>query len=321
MPLIEKDCSGVPPPVSVSFFTTAISIVLIFFTVPPNFLICWTVFKGRQTLLRNAFSCLVVNLAFADLVIGVVVLTISTYVHFLEGITNHPNLPVLPVGRVFHFICCSASTLSVATMAGDRYLAVVHPVIYRNRIRPRQAFLASLCIWFISIVLPVALYFQVGFFKYAFIFANTAIISTLTIHLFSHISMYLKLHSRFKESSERQSRCNSENNQRQTLEKEKRLVMTFVIIVLAYLICYMPSCVIIYVLNFCGQSCSCTTVHWLRDLQYVLTWINSSVNPFIYSWRIPSFKIALLGYLPGFGERRRVGANQVAPTTGITKYT
>ena len=210
---------------------------------------------------------------------------------------------------VSHFICCTASTLSVAAMAGDRYLAVAYPVIYRNRIKPRQAFLASLWIWFISIVLPVAFYFQVGFLKCAFIFANTAIIVTLTIYLFSHISMYLKLHSRFKEYSQRQSRYNSENTQRQTLEQGKCLVKTFVDIMLAYLICYMPSCVIIYVLNFCGQSCSCITIHWLRDLQYVFTWINSSVNPFLYSWRIPSFKIALLAYLPGNGERRRDGTN------------
>ena len=210
MSLIEKDCSDVPPPMSLSFFTTVISIVLIFFTVPSNFLICLAVYKERRTLLRNAFNCLVVNLAFADLVVGVVVLTISTYVHLLEAITKHPNLPVLPVGHVSYFICCTASTLSLAAMAADRYIAVLYPVFYRNKIIPRRALIVSICIWLVSISLPLAVYFQIGFIKYAFIFANTAIAATLMIFVFSYLSIYRKLRAQFEMSSQLQSSLNSE---------------------------------------------------------------------------------------------------------------
>ena len=312
MPLIEKDCSDVPPPMSLSFFTTVISIVLIFFTVPSNFLICLAVYKERRTLLRNAFNCLVVNLAFADLVVGVVVLTISTYVHLLEAITNHPNLPVLPVGHVSYFICCTASTLSLTAMAADRYIAVLHPVLYRNKIIPRRALIVSICIWLVSISLPLAVYFQIGFIKYAFIFANTAIAATLMIFVFSYISIYRKLHAQFEMSSQLQSSLNSESAQKRALEREKRIAKTFVLILAAYLICYTPSCVIIYILNFC-RSCSCITIHWLRDLQYVFIWVNSSLNPFLYSWQIPHFRIAVLAQLPCKRDRRRADLNEIFP--------
>ena len=158
MSLFEKDCSDVPPPMSLSLSTTITSIVLIFFTVPTNFLVCLAVFKERKILLRNAFNCLIVNLAFADLVVGVVVLTISTYVHLLEAITNHPYSPVLPVAHISYFICCTASTLSLTAMAAERYIAVVHPVIYRNRIKQRHALASSVLIWSVSIALPLALF-------------------------------------------------------------------------------------------------------------------------------------------------------------------
>lgn len=297
---------------SLSFFTTVISIVLIFFTVPSNFLICLAVYKERRTLLRNAFNCLVVNLAFADLFVGVLVLTISTYVHLLEAVTNHPDLSVLPVGHVSYFICCTASTLSLAAMAADRYIAVLYPVFYKNKINPRRALIASICVWSLSISLPLALYFQVGFIKYAFIFANTAIAATLMIFFFSYISIYRKLHVQFVMSSQLQSGLNSESAQKRALEHEKRITKTFVLILVAYLICYTPSCVIIYILNFC-RSCSCVTIHWFRDLQYVFIWVNSSLNPFLYSWKIPSFRSAVLARLPGRRETRRAGLDQVSP--------
>ena len=309
MSLFERDCSAVPPPISLSFFTATIAIVMFFFIVPTNFLICWAVYKGPQELLRNSFNCLVVNLAFADLVVGLVVLTISTYVHLLEGLTNHPNLPVLPVGHISYFICCTASTFSLTAMAIDRYIAVAYPVVYRNKITPRGAVTASICIWFISICLPLAFYFQIGFIKYAFVFANTAIVATLLIFFFSYIAIYRKLHVQFRMSSHLQSGMNSYSAQIRAQEHEKRLAKTFVLILAAYLICYTPSCVIIYILNFC-RGCSCITIHWFRDLQYVSIWFNSVLNPFLYSWKIPSFRDAVLASIPW---KRSAGPNQVSP--------
>ena len=312
MLLFEKDCSDVPPPMSLSFFTATISIILFFFTVPTNFLICWAVYKERRKLLRNAFNCLVVNLAFADLVVGLVVLTISTYVHLLEAITTHPDLPVLPVGHVSYFICCTASTLSLTAMAIDRYIAVARPVIYRNKITPRRAVIVSTCIWLVSILLPLAVYFRVGFIKYAFVFANTAIAATVIILFFSYITIYRKLRVQFQMSSQLQSGMNSESANRRALEHERRIAKTFVLILAAYLICYTPSCVIIYILNFC-RSCSCITIHWFRDLQYVFIWFNSSLNPFLYSLKIPSFREAVFARLPC--QRWRI-ENQVPPSVG-----
>ena len=309
MSLFEKDCSAVPPPISLSFFTATISIVLFFFTVPTNFLICWAVYKGPQELLRNAFNCLVVNLAFADLIVGLVVLTISTYVHLLEGLTNHPNLPVLPVNHISYFICCTASTFSLTAMAIDRYIAVAYPVVYRNKITRRGAVTVSMCIWFASVCLPLAVYFQIGFIKYAFVFANTAVVATVLIFFFSYITIYRKLRAQFHMSSQLQSGMNAHSAERRAIEHEKRLAKTFVLILAAYLICYTPSCVIIYILNFC-RSCSCITIHWLRDLQYVFIWFNSALNPFLYSWQIPSFRDAVLASIPW---KRVAGQNQVSP--------
>ena len=315
MALSEQDCSDIPPPISLSFFTTAVSTILIFFTVPPNFLICWAVCRERRKLLRNAFNCLVVNLAFADLVVGLIVLTISAYVHLLEALTTHPVLFVLPVVHVAYFICCTASTLSLTAMAVDRYIAVVYPVAYRNKITPRRAVFVSTCIWLVSILLPVSVYFEIGFIKYAFVFANTTIAATVIILFFSYIALYRKLRAQFQRSSQLQSGMNSETAIKKALEHERRIAKTFALVLVAFFICYTPSCVFIYILNFC-RSCSCVTIHWFRDLQYISIWVNSTLNPFLYSWRIPSLKEAILAGIPF--KRRRI-ENQVTDGQELTR--
>lgn len=138
-----------------------------------------------------------------------------------------------------------------------------------------------------------------------------AIFATVIIFFFSYISVYHKLRTQFQMSSHLHSGMNSnfESANKRALEQEKRIAKTFVLILAAYLICYTPSCVIIYTLNLC-HSCSCITIHWLRDLQYVFIWLNSSLNPFLYSWQIPAFREAVLDSMP---LKRGRGLNQVAP--------
>ena len=45
-------------------------------------------------------------------------------------------------------------------------------------------------------------------------------------------------------------------------------------------------------MNLC-TVCSCQAIHWFRDLSYVFIVLNSSVNPFLYAWRLPNFREAI----------------------------
>ena len=304
MSLVNKNCSHVAPPVSLSFFTASVSIILFFITVPPNLFICWTVYKEPRKHLQHSFNCLVVNLALADLTVGLVVLTISTYVHILEGFIEDPSLPVLPVVHVSYFICCTASGLALNAMAVDRYIAVAHPITYRNKINPKKTVVVSIIIWLFSIVFPSTLYFHVGFILYAFIFANTSILASLLILVFSYTLILRKLRTQVQVSCKLQMGIQSRYAKRRAFERERRSTKTFLFIFGAYFLCYTPSCVLIYVLNFCG-GCSCIAIHWLRDLQYVFILLNSSFNPFLYSWHIQSFHTAMLAMLPCLQNRGR----------------
>ena len=80
--------------------------------------------------------------------------------------------------------------------------------------------------------------------------------------------------------------------QSQTAAKwEQKVTKMFMVVLVALLCCYGPSTVFIYAMSFC-ESCSCTTLHWFRDLQFLFVIMNSSVNFFCYALRSPRFRNA-----------------------------
>ena len=67
---------------------------------------------------------------------------------------------------------------------------------------------------------------------------------------------------------------------------------TYILVSVIFLACYIPAILIIYTMNWC-HTCSCTTMHILRDSQFIVVIINSSINPFLYSIRFAHFRRAI----------------------------
>ena len=90
--------------------------------------------------------------------------------------------------------------------------------------------------------------------------------------------------------------------------QQRRLLKNLMIMIAAFLICFTPACIMIYYINFCkGFSCNCVVHHWLRDLQFVVTAVNSAINPFIYTWRLPKFRKGLFVVLGVRSKRSPLG--------------
>ena len=86
------------------------------------------------------------------------------------------------------------------------------------------------------------------------------------------------------------------------------------VILLAFMICFTPACIMVYLLNLCSQ-CSCVLVHWLRDMQFFFVILNSGVNPFVYAFRMKQFRRAFCS-LARLSDSARVSsiANEQGPS-------
>ena len=288
--MFEPLCKTTGAPDALSFFTGGISIILMILNIPGNLLVILAVVLDPNKNLRNSFNFLVMNLAVADLVVGLVTDPLSIHIHFKEGRNQAFADGEIQAIHMSYFISCTASVLSIILLAIDRYIALVHPTRHRL-IMSRPTLLASIVlIWIISIGLP-CIYFEVGYIRYAFIFANTAVVIAIITTVFTYTRLIMKFHKSGRPSTSSTDSSSPTALTPPPFNDQKRITEMFLVILIAVLCCYVPSTILIYAMNFC-ESCTCDEIHTFRDLQFVFVIANSSVNFFCYAFRSPKFRAA-----------------------------
>ncbi|XP_046845765.1 galanin receptor 2a-like [Xenia sp. Carnegie-2017] len=296
----EKRCMTTGAPTELSFITTTFSIIFTIVNIPGNLLVIIAVVLDPYKNLRTPFNYLMANLAMADLIVGTVTDPLSVYIHLKEGIDEKLHKKEIQALHMSYFISCTASVLSLATLAIERYLAVRNPHNYRNRFTTKRVLATTAIIWLISLSLPFV-YFEVGYITYAFIFANTGIVFAITITILTYSLMFRTFQQRTGNAiinnhngNEKKSmdEITPRSDQSQTAAAwERKVTKMFLCVLVALLCCYGPSTIFIYIMSFC-ESCDCTTLHWFRDLQFLFVIANSSVNFFCYALRSRRFRNA-----------------------------
>lgn len=289
-------CDDVWAPFATSVTTACVSAILCVVTAPGNLLICWAIIKDPNGDLKSSFNYLILNLAIADCFIGVVTEPVFVWYHSSEAV-KYEVLELRWLVYMSYFVTSTASILSIVALSTDRYLALTSTTI--RRVSSKKAAIVSMAIWFFSGGLPF-LYFVVGFYTLAFIYANIAIIMTMFLLAFYFIRIVQRLtaHEKLMRAVLRRG------DQRKGLRMEKKATKSFFRILFFFFVCSFPSCVMIYVINLC-ETCSCDIIHWFRDLQYLSILVNSACNQFLYAWRMRSFRRAFSRIHPILGLRKR----------------
>ena len=324
----EQRCLKIAAPTELSFITASISILLILINVSGNILIILALVLDPNKNLRIPFNWLVVNLAIADLISGIISQPITVSSLIKEGMKKHDIPQEWPIlEHITNFISFTASVLSLTSLAVERYLAVRKPNAYRTKVTNKRIVLTIVMIWLISLSLP-NIYFYVGFTAHAFIFSNTFLVLAVSIICVSYTLIRRQLnriahansipstttnmsntHSlnatcetaqstsaevmNMDQSSMHKKRNLNTSNTMATRRQflEARVTKIFGIVLIALLCCYGPSTIMMYFVNFC-ESCSCITLHWFRDMHFLFLHMHSSINFFCYALRCSTFRNA-----------------------------
>ncbi|XP_009303913.4 trace amine-associated receptor 13c [Danio rerio] len=276
-------------------------IMYVFFSL----LSAWTVFLNLLVIisishfkkLHTPTNMIILSLAVADLLIGLIVMPIQA-IRLIETCwyfgDTFCGLSLIIISVIF-----SATLSCLVLIAVDRYVAVCHPLLYPQKITMAKMLMSICLCWLYYSAYNTALVIDNGYFDtsyrtdmcygecsvmLSFSWILTDMFMSFIFPCLIMITLYLRIfyvvHQQVKviNSLMKGGKCVMEGSVKR--KSESKAALTLGIIVLVYLLCWIPYYICSLTVN------SFTTITVLSWTVYA----NSGLNPLVYALFYPWFK-------------------------------
>ena len=277
-----SDSSKTVPPKAEGVALFAFSVLISIFVVVGNFVTILLVVVNKR--LRKQSLFLVINMAFADLMLGAV--TLPIYIYILGAsykfwtarylFKSSFNIFYIAADTMFQY----ASLISAAFISCERFYAIYWPLKHRTLPMRTYCIPVIFIVWtlagVVSTVLTVLLF--LSYVKSSFYVAIPFCLSLTVIICVCNIGIWRKF-QRGSVASQQQNRTT----------QNKRLTKTLLFVSVLALLCWLP----LIVFNFLIYLIGVPLPKQIYYMVNVLNYSNSLVNPVVYALRIPEFRQAL----------------------------
>ena len=177
--------------------------------------------------------------------------------------------------------------LTSAAISVDRLLALLLWLRYRHTVTLRRVRVVVVCFWLISAFqATVSIFFEYRKLYDIFFWLFSALLTfSLLVSVFSYVKIFKTLRYRQVQvhgNSQQGQRPNGGGNQL-NIARYKKTVYSIAWVQLALLICYFPYILIRWLSVKPSYS---PEIYILSELFVTLIYLNSSLNPALYCWRI-----------------------------------
>ena len=278
--IVDLDCSaGLTGSIyNQLIFLSVLNILLSIVAFLGNTLILVTLRK--ESSLHPPSKLLFSSLATTDLFVGVIVepLEVINWISVLRekwSICRHTYAASFITG----YMLCTVSLLTLTAISVDRLLALLLGLRYRQVVTLKRTKASIIVFWVVSLVAT------------AFSFWNNVILSLciytgvslcLVTSTYTHTKIFLTLrHRRYQVQNSVQGQPN------QTIPlniaRYRKTVSSVLWVQLALLICYVPHIAVKVLTN---HSTPTSAIYLARQGVTTLIYLNSSLNPILYCWKI-----------------------------------
>lgn len=257
-----------------------------------NILILISFHKSQA--IHSPSKALFSSLALSDLAVGVIVAPL----HFgltLGIVRDNPLLyctffaPTTAAG----YTMASVSTLTAVAIALDRYLAFRLRIRYRQLVTVNRVVLLLSLVWIIGILFALSWTFDRNI---SHIVGACATFLCTTTTCYCYLKIFVGLRHQAAQIQEQNQVARTSHRQFFNIPVYKKSVKNMFLIYCIILICYVPYFLASMLLFSVGLGSSTFLV---LSLSYVIISLNSSLNPFVYCWRIREIRRQVLSILSG----------------------
>ena len=286
-----------------SFFSAGISVILLVLTFILNILLFTALTRNRERLRKYMFYKMLLNICVADLLTSLISDTSSLSFHTKEGLSHHITKFEIVVLHCGLFVINGVSILTLALLCVDRVIALLKTTLYIEGMSAKRGDLLILLTWVCSCLLCTP-YLFIGYIRYLTIFSG----GTVTIAFVSLMVTALVYRHRLKPKKPlsqtalnqqetgyvardgiHKARMSIDYKALSRLNSTERVTQSFVIMLIVFLITYLPATVMTLYINLC-KNCNCIAIHILRDLTYLSILSSALWRPLNFILRLKTLR-------------------------------
>ena len=252
----------------------------------------------KTSSLPKTLKTLLLSLAVSDL--GVGLLAQPSFVARLIIVSkqydehNPFHVAMLTAHSVTAIFFIFASFFGVIALSADRFLAIHFFLSYKDLVTHKRVVAVVISIWLVSALLSLIFLWKPQQALLAFgIIDLTCVIAAS----FLTFKVYRAARSHLNElqAMELSARQASQNGDMANVARLKKFAMLAVYVYVVFLVCFLPSICFFWIFSFTPKSGSLTYLFYA--FAGTLTFLNSTLNPLIYCYKIGSIRVTITNML------------------------
>ena len=224
------------------------------------------------------------NLAISDFLTGIVVepVRVTYWISVVKQQWTICRYSVV-ASQSLSLILFSVSLLTMTAISIDRLLSLLLGIRYRQIVTLKRAVLIGVVFWVLSIAGASSVFFR--YYQIAAWYGHILIALCLVTSTFSYAKIYQTLHQHRIQIQHQVHRDQLANRAISPLNmaRYKKALSTAMWIQLILAVCYIPQAIVAVFLTQKGLT---SPVYTARQYGQTVIFLNSSLNPFFYFWKI-----------------------------------
>ena len=242
----------------------------------------------KETSLHPPSKLLYRNLAITDLCVGVILEPLNVTYWISEATKRWDICRYVLVSAYFiGYVLFAVSLMTITLVSLDRLLALLLGLRYRQVVTLKRTYLTIIVFWAISIV-AATMYF-VNPFVTSWI-GNIGIILCLITSILSYTKIFITLRKNQIQPLEHDSKTQSTQPTSMNMARYRKAVSSALWIQVTLVVCYLPYVVAVVL----TPKRELPLPYYLaRQFGVTVIYLNSTLNPFLYCWKIKEVRQAV----------------------------
>ena len=248
--------------------------------------------------LSKNLKTLLLSLAVSDLGVGLLAQPMYV-VHLVSMDWNENNETSKTYNAIYIAVLVPTNLFTYATLflaiilCAERFMAIHYYLTYQELVTHKRVVTAVVSIWVLSGLFSLTRLWIPKSIMYV-VFGITEVACIIAANFFS-IRIYLSVRLHVNQMQVLQPQHVPQNAQMVNVRRLRTFAMMSVYVCLVLTVCYLPNICILFAIAFTSRPS--TGIKHLQFYTLTLEFLNSSLNPVIYCWKMKQIRHTIIGFI------------------------